>query len=147
MIKILIALLRGHMHDGGDHIVLKLNDKVVCDSKAIYSKDTRGPGASGHSHSRRTVNTPRMSAEESWEVITEMTQCTEPVRVRKDDKLSMVSFYDGAKHPPRPTKDDKGNHVEADEMGVYFINFAASDKSEEQLQVKTSQIIAQTQNI
>jgi hypothetical protein len=133
------------MHDGGDHILLRINDKVVCDSKAIYGKDTRGPGASGHSHGRRSTDTFQAPAEENWEVITEMTQCTEPVRVKQGDKLSMVSFYDGAKHPPRPTKDNKGNNVEADEMGVYFINFAASDKSEEQLQVKSNQLIASQQ--
>lgn len=133
---------RGHLHDGGDHIVLKVNDKVVCDSKAIYSKDTRGPGASGHSHGRRSAESPTRPAEENWEVITEMTQCTEPVAVRKGDNLSMTSFYDGVKHPPRPTKDTTGQHVEADEMGVYFINFAASDKPIEQLQVKSSKVIS-----
>jgi hypothetical protein len=136
---------RGHLHDGGDHIVLKVNDKVVCDSKAVYSKDTRGSNASGHSHGRRSIEWTEISAEENWEVITEMTQCTEPVRVRKGDKISMVSFYDGVKHPPRPTKDNKGNHVEADEMGVFFLNFAASDKSEEQLQVKSNKLVTSVQ--
>jgi hypothetical protein len=140
--SMLITLFRGHLHDGGDHIVLKVNDKVVCDSKAIYSKDSRGPGASGHSHGRRSTDSPNAPAEENWEVITSMTQCTEPVPVKQGDKISMVSFYDGVKHPPRPTKDNKGQHVEADEMGVYFLNFAASDKSIEQLQVKSNKLIA-----
>jgi hypothetical protein len=142
----LIILFRGHLHDGGDHILLKVNDKVVCDSKAVYSKDTRGAGASGHSHSRRSADPPTAPAEENWEVITSMTQCTRPVRVRAGDKISMVSFYDGVKHPPRPTKDNKGHNVEADEMGVYFLNFAASDKSVEQLQVKSNKLIALNQN-
>jgi hypothetical protein len=75
-----------------------------------------------------------------------MTQCVEPVRVKKDDMISMTSFYDGVKHPPRPTQDNKGKHVEADEMGVFFLNFAASDKSEEQLQVKSNKLIASAQN-
>jgi hypothetical protein len=139
--KILICILRGHLHDGGDRILLKVNEKVVCDSKAVYSKDTRGPGTSGHSHGSRSADPPKVSEDENWEVISEMTQCTEPVRVKTGDKLSMVSYYDGVKHPPRPTKDNKGNHVEADEMGVYFINFAASDKSEEQLQVRSNKLI------
>jgi hypothetical protein len=71
-----------------------------------------------------------------------MTQCTKPVRVKKGDKISMTSFYDGVKHPPRPTKDTSGNHAEADEMGVYFLNFVASDKSEEQLQVSSKKLVS-----
>lgn len=133
---------RGHLHDGGDHISLKLNDKVVCDSKAVYTRDTRGSSASGHSHGGRSIDSPKVSAEENWEVISEMTQCTEPVQVKKGDKISMVSYYDGVKHPPRPTKDTKGKHVESDEMGVYFLNFVASDKSKEQLQVKSNKLVA-----
>ena len=153
---------RGHIHDGGDHIVLKLNDKVICDSKAIYGKDTRDGkgGMGGHSHGaappskqpsqkssitdagnpRTGVLEPR-DGPQNWEVITEMTQCKKPVPVRKGDTIQMVSFYDGVKHPPRPTKDKTGENMKADEMGVFFINFAASKKTEEQLAIKEEALL------
>jgi hypothetical protein len=51
-----------------------------------------------------------------------MTQCTTPVPVKKGDVLQMVSIYDNALHPPREAAD--GHSGEADEMGVFFINFA-----------------------
>jgi hypothetical protein len=100
-----------------------------------------GGMGSGHSHRRRQPADGPSSAlpgkpGENWEVITEMTQCVKPVRVRKGDKLHMVSYYDGDKHPPRPTMNSQGHKMEADEMGVFFINFAVSNKTEEQLLVK-----------
>jgi hypothetical protein len=51
-----------------------------------------------------------------------MTQCTAPVAVKKGDMLQMVSIYDNNAHPPREAAD--GHSGEADEMGVFFINFA-----------------------
>lgn len=144
---------KGHLHDGGDYIVLKLNDKVICNSKAIYSKDNRGPGntgMSGHGHGTPNAKPARRSADPqappavdgNWEVITEMTQCTAPIKVKKGDKISMTSFYDGVKHPPRPTTNNEGKLMEADEMGVFFINYAVSNKPIEQLQVKSNQLIS-----
>jgi len=124
--------------------VLKLNDKVVCDSKAKYGQDSRNSkgGMGGHSHGRRAADGPQAAADdpsENWEVITEMTQCTRPVAVKKGDKIQMESFYDGEKHPPRPTKNSEGHMMEADEMGVFFINFAASNKTAEQLTIRANE--------
>lgn len=34
-----------------------------------------------------------------WETISEMTSCTEPVRVKKGDEISIAAFYDPGKHP------------------------------------------------
>ncbi|KAF2671000.1 hypothetical protein BT63DRAFT_477559 [Microthyrium microscopicum] len=131
---------KGHLHDGGDHIVLTVNGNVVCDSKAIYTKSS-GAGGGGHHHKRDTLDA--QAPQEDWDVITEMTQCTKPIPVKKGDKLQMVSYYDGEKHPPRPTQDQTGKKLEADEMGVFFLNFAASDKPMEQLVVKSSALIQQ----
>jgi hypothetical protein len=65
-----------------------------------------------------------------------MTQCTDPVPVRKGDFLSMASFVDGLKHPPRPTMKE-GHTMEADEMGVFFINFATSNNTAAELKLTT----------
>jgi hypothetical protein len=103
---------KGHLHDGGDHILLTLNGKTICDSHAIYGKEM---GADA----------------QDWAVITKMEQCTQPVPVKKGDILQMNSFYDTQKYPPRPTSGNSGHGhssdiPQADEMGVYFINFAKS---------------------
>jgi len=69
-----------------------------------------------------------------------MTQCTIPMKVKKGDKLQMTSFYDTEKHPARPTEGGKVGHGngEADEMGVFFLNFAATHKDEVEMRVKIS---------
>jgi hypothetical protein len=99
---------KGHLHDGGDRIELLLNGKVICDSHAVYGK-------------RKFQNG------QPWEVITEMEQCAMPVRVKKGDMLSMKSYYDVVKHPARHTHSSKGD-AKADEMGVFFINFAGTSQ-------------------
>jgi Stress up-regulated Nod 19 len=109
---------KGHLHDGGDHIVLTLNGKEICNSRAIYGQE-------------RGVD------ESQWAVITKMEQCTSPVAIKKSDKLQITSYYDTAKYPPRPAKSHEhggmmsaGENGEmaasADEMGVYFLNFAVT---------------------
>jgi hypothetical protein len=88
----------------------------------------------GHSH-YTSLDGPQSPVDgTNWEVITEMTQCTEPVAVRKGDVLSMQSFVDGVKHPPRPTMKE-GHKMEADEMGVFFINFATSNNTAAELKL------------
>jgi hypothetical protein len=112
---------KGHLHDGGDHIILELNGKSICDSHALYGKTTEEKGV-------------------KWSVIEKMEQCTQPVKVSKGDKLRMVSFYDTEKHPPRPTEGQSHSHGEgeADEMGVFFINFAVTNKSQAALKLKSN---------
>jgi hypothetical protein len=75
---------KGHLHDGGVRVELKLNGKVVCDSKAIYG----GDGGAG------TDTTGR-----PWQTIRQMTQCTEPITVKKGDTLNLKSYYDTKSHP------------------------------------------------
>ena len=75
---------KGHMHDGGINVVLTLNGKVICNSRAIYGgseSETVGPGG------------------KQWETIREMTQCTDAVPVKAGDVVRMSSVYDTGLHP------------------------------------------------
>lgn len=92
---------KGHLHDGGNNVLLTLNGKPVCDSQAKYGLDPKAT----------TSLAPNGKA---WQVITEMTQCTEPIPVKKGDVLQMVSIYDNILHPPRISAD--GEHGDSDEM-------------------------------
>jgi hypothetical protein len=75
---------RGHMHDGGTGMVLKVNDKVVCDSKAEYG--TRGT----------------FKADDGREIqaLSGMKECNEPLSVKRGDRLSIEAYFDLEKHPP-----------------------------------------------
>jgi hypothetical protein len=58
-----------------------------------------------------------------------MEQCPMPVRVKKGDLLSMKSYYDVVKHPARHTHSSTKGDGMADEMGVFFLNFAGSNQT------------------
>jgi hypothetical protein len=73
-----------HMHDGGVNIVLKINDKVMCDSRALYGGDG-------------FVTTT--SDGKVWETIRETTKCVDPIPVRKGDRMDMQANYDTDLHP------------------------------------------------
>ncbi|TID18936.1 putative amidase [Venturia nashicola] len=77
---------RGHLHDGGIDIILQVNDKTVCDSKAVYG----GEGATAKTEDGKV-----------WETISNTLTCTEPVKVSKGDKLFMEAHYDLDLHPSR----------------------------------------------
>ena len=74
---------QGHVHDGGINIVLKVNDKEVCNSRALY-------GGPGHTI---TVNG------RTWETIRQTTPCTGTIRVEKGDRIYMQANYDLELHP------------------------------------------------
>lgn len=59
------------MHDGGDGMILAVNDKPVCESLPQY-KDGK-----------------------LWS----MTACGKPVDVKKGDWITLTSIYDVTKHP------------------------------------------------
>jgi hypothetical protein len=65
--------VKGHLHNGGDEMVLSVNDKEVCHSKAKY--DERGN-------------------------IVDMGSCNLVLPVKRGDWMSMESVYDLAAHPP-----------------------------------------------
>jgi hypothetical protein len=72
------------MHDGGLNIILKINDKVVCDSRATY-------GGEGH--------TTKTDDGKIWETIAESSYCPETIKVIKGDKIYMQANYDVSLHP------------------------------------------------
>jgi hypothetical protein len=81
----ILFLFRGHMHDGGTNIEVKVNGRTVCDSRALYG----GPGHVG-----------RNSDGTAWETIRDMVTCPEGVVVRKGDKIDLDANYDIVAHPP-----------------------------------------------
>jgi hypothetical protein len=66
------TLLGGHLHSGGDKMVMYLNDKEICTSAPTY---------------------------DDKEVITSMASCDKPIKVQKGDSISIKSVYDITKHP------------------------------------------------
>jgi hypothetical protein len=80
----ILFVFRGHMHDGGSNIDLKVNDKLACDSQAIY-------GGKGH--------VGRTSDGKTWQTIGDMKTCPDGVLVKKGDKISMSANYDLEAHP------------------------------------------------
>lgn len=80
----ILFVFRGHMHDGGSNIDLKVNDKLACDSQAVY-------GGKGHVGKNADGTT--------WETIGDMKTCPEGVVVRKGDRISMSANYDLVAHP------------------------------------------------
>lgn len=75
---------RGHVHDGGINIILKINGEIVCDSKASY-------GGEGH--------TAKTADGKVWETIATTSTCLEPIKVTKGDKMYMEAHYDLELHP------------------------------------------------
>jgi hypothetical protein len=79
-----IVNAKGHLHDGGINVLLMVNGKVVCDSRAVYGGDG--------SQSVRPDGKP-------WETIREMTQCNEAIPIKAGDQVSLMSIYDTLLHP------------------------------------------------
>jgi hypothetical protein len=71
------------LHDGGEAMQLLHNERFVCNSTATYG----GKGG-----------TVKVNGTE-WQTISSMSECMEPLRVRKGDNISMKSFYNTIKHP------------------------------------------------
>jgi hypothetical protein len=69
------------MHDGGEKMLVYLNDKVVCETKAVYG--TKLKNESG----------------KEWTTISEVTQCTDPVKVNKGDRIALETKFDEVAHP------------------------------------------------
>ena len=65
-------------------MVLKINDKIVCNSKTTYG----GPGHVG-----------KTSDGKVWETIQKTSSCDDPVKVKKGDKVYMEANYDLDLHP------------------------------------------------
>jgi hypothetical protein len=104
-----IILAKGHLHDGGVAMHLKINRKTggpfQCSSRATYGGNIAS-GNGGHGHG---------------ETISDMTNCNDkPVKVKAGDTMTMTSEYDLKAHPLRET----GHGGEAGVMGMFRIIFA-----------------------
>jgi hypothetical protein len=76
--------VRGHMHDGGQDMVVKINGEEVCTSKAEYGgAGHEGVGADGKAYTS----------------IRGMTTCDTPIKLKKGDKLSVAANFDMEQHP------------------------------------------------
>jgi hypothetical protein len=104
----------GHLHDGGVDLMLKVNGKEVCQSRAAYG--TAGPTPAkgmGHGHQRRDQS-------EEYKTISEMSYCYGPNKVSKGDKIELEARYDLEMHPPRV---QHGGNM-AEEMAIFATFFA-----------------------
>jgi hypothetical protein len=70
--------------DGGVNIIVNVNGKQVCDSKALY-------GGEGH--------TSKTADGKLWETIRETTVCTDSIKVKKGDKIYIEGSFDLDLHP------------------------------------------------
>ncbi|KAF2670171.1 hypothetical protein BT63DRAFT_424121 [Microthyrium microscopicum] len=75
---------RAHLHDGGEGLEFWVNDKLICDSKAIYG----GP-----------TGTRKSADGKVWETMSGVKECVDPVQVKKGDSVRLEAFYDLIKHP------------------------------------------------
>jgi hypothetical protein len=106
-----ILFRRGHMHDGGDEVVLKINNNTICDSKAIYGgTEQSAVSADG----------------KKWETISKMLECHDVVKVKKGDELTVQANFDLEKHPPRELTHNSGM---GEQMGLVTFMFAAAPKN------------------
>src|ERR1700760_4980606 len=96
----------GHLHDGGLNVILKVNGKYACESKAVYG------GKAG---------TTTATDGSKWTTIGTMTKCHDPIPVKRGDTLSVEANYNLAEHPPR----QNAMGAMSDQMGFLFMYFAA----------------------
>ncbi|KAF2664073.1 hypothetical protein BT63DRAFT_460373 [Microthyrium microscopicum] len=97
---------RGHMHDGGTGMLLKVNGKLACDSKAQY-------GAQGMFKTHDGKEYPALSG---------MHECNDPIEVKKGDSIEIEASFDLDMHPPRVHAGHGGG--EAEEMALMGYVFA-----------------------
>jgi len=71
----------GHLHDGGENIVLSLNGQEICNSKAHY-------GERPEYVAEGSVNPNKQG---KWATISDMDICQILKPVKKGDKLSIVA--------------------------------------------------------
>jgi hypothetical protein len=95
----------GHLHDGGDNVVVTLNGAPICKSEAQY-------GGPGHEQVQKDG--------EVWKTIASMSNCGESVRVRKGDKLNFVANFDLERHKSRHSVSGE----EAEGMALVITSFA-----------------------
>lgn len=105
-----ILFRRGHMHDGGDAVLLNINGKSICESKATYGGESFSTADNGVSGKK-------------WETISNMATCIDPVKVLKNDKISVGAKFDTEAHPSRELTKTGGM---GEQMGTMTFMFGAA---------------------
>ncbi|TLD35783.1 uncharacterized protein E2P81_ATG02086 [Venturia nashicola] len=111
-----ILNFRGHLHDGGDTMAVKINDKTVCTSEAKYGFAAAFSGTGGMK--KRVVADPGPHGDATSQTILEMSQCFN-IPLKKGDTYALEAVYDTKKHPTRKMHD--GGEGEMMALGVAFI--------------------------
>lgn len=70
------------MHDGGTYVTMQVNNQTVCNSKATY----------GGSSSLIVDG-------KEWQSITTMSECSQPIPIKKGDVIHILAGYDTKNHP------------------------------------------------
>lgn len=104
-----ILFRRGHMHDGGEAVLLKINGKAICESKALYGGDT--------------FQSSDTLSGQKWETISKMAECHDPVKVIKNDKISVEARFDLEAHPAREMTNKGGM---GEQMGTMTFMFGTA---------------------
>jgi len=102
----MIVAAMGHMHDGGTAMILKINDKAICTSKAVYGQ---GGDIAG-------------------EKILYMSLCGQNYPIKKGDVVTLTSVYDLKTHPLRPGAEHNSMGM-ADVMGMFYLTLASDGPS------------------
>jgi len=71
------------LYDGGVAMELYINDKLKCNSEAVYG----GRGSTFKQDGK------------TWASISGIKDCIEPMPVKTGDRLKLVAVYDTEKHP------------------------------------------------
>jgi len=96
-----ILWARGHMHSGGDRMVLLVNGKETCVSTPTYDSDG---------------------------IIIAMTLCRTPINLKRGNTLKIRSVYDLTKHKLRKASDGSGHAAHgrfggSDVMGMFAMSY------------------------
>jgi len=96
-----IPWARGHLHQGGVSMALKVNGVQKCVSKATY--DSAG-------------------------IITNMSLCPEPINLKAGDSITIESMYDTTTHKLRESTDGSGHAAHgriggSDVMGMFAMSY------------------------
>jgi hypothetical protein len=99
----------GHLHDGGTHVEITRNGKIICDSVAKYRDD--------HKHAMEKRHGIGMDH------IAKISGCANLGRMEKGDKWGVNAYYNFSRHPPMLLSNGEVEDV----MGVGLI-WLAEDK-------------------
>ncbi|EMC95003.1 hypothetical protein BAUCODRAFT_521522 [Baudoinia panamericana UAMH 10762] len=80
-----IAFVGGHLHDGGTHIDMLRDDKVICTMRAAYGKAD--------------------ASVDGMEHIAHIPVCTDVGAVDRNDQWTIKAYYDTIEHPPMALDD------------------------------------------